>query len=157
MQCWSVTVKPLSLNQWPPLFFRPASLCPRGSVDSALDLGPRGPEFKSPRGKPWKNFYVGKFSFLFFLNPLASTIKVWRFFFLGKNFLFKSILAWCEQQTFKEIIRLFLSEIIEDIELTNKTKKISTLYFYLFARWDESLHSFGQNVLCPRARAFPQL
>ena len=115
--CWSVTIKPLNLNQWPPLFFRPASLCLRGSVDSALDLGPRGPEFKSPKGKPWKNFYVGKFSFLFFLNPLASTIKVWRFFFLGKNFLFKSILAWCAEVFGTEAL---LEEVVPNISIQEK-------------------------------------
>ena len=32
---------------------------------------------------------------MFFLNPLASTVKFWTLFFLGKDFLFKSILTWC--------------------------------------------------------------
>ena len=31
-----------------------------------------------------------------FLNPLASTLKVWMVFFFVLNFLFKSISVWCE-------------------------------------------------------------
>ena len=30
-----------------------------------------------------------------FWNPWASSLKVWIVFFIGLNFLFKSILAWC--------------------------------------------------------------
>ena len=30
-----------------------------------------------------------------FLNPLASTLKVWMVFFFVLNILFKSIWAWC--------------------------------------------------------------
>ena len=31
-----------------------------------------------------------------FLNPLASKFKVWTVFFSERDFLFKSILTWCE-------------------------------------------------------------
>ena len=33
-----------------------------------------------------------------FLNLLASTLKVCMVFFLGPDFLFKSILAWCAME-----------------------------------------------------------
>ena len=32
-----------------------------------------------------------------FLNPLASTLKVWMVFFFVLDILFKSIWAWCDQ------------------------------------------------------------
>ena len=35
-----------------------------------------------------------------FLNPLASTLKVWMVFFFVLNILFKSIWAWCEGHSY---------------------------------------------------------
>ena len=38
---------------------------------------------------------MGGFSFFVLLNPWASIVKFWIVFCLGKDFLFKSILAGC--------------------------------------------------------------
>ena len=46
----------------------------------------RWPGFNPPRGQPWKKFYMGGFSFTFFLIPLASTLKVWWVFSLYSTF-----------------------------------------------------------------------
>ena len=67
----------------------------RGSVSNALDLRPKGPWFNPGWGRCPKKFCVRGFSNVVFWNPLTSSLKVWIVFFIGLNFLFKSILAWC--------------------------------------------------------------
>ena len=67
----------------------------RGSVSNALDLRSKGPWFNPGWGQCQKKFCVGGFSNMVFWNPWASSLKVWIVFFIGLNFLFKSILAWC--------------------------------------------------------------
>ena len=42
-------------------------------------------------------FRVGGFSFFVFLNSWASIVMFLIVFYLGKNFLFKSILAGCDR------------------------------------------------------------
>ena len=39
-----------------------------------------------------------------FLNLLVSTLKVWMVIFLGPDFLFKSIWAWCDWKSSKMIL-----------------------------------------------------
>ena len=42
------------------------------------------------------------------LNPEASTLKMWKVFCLGKDFLFKSVLTGCDLILFLLMISLYL-------------------------------------------------
>ena len=86
------------LEVYKEFFFSLNSFGIRSSVSNALELESKGPRFNPWRNQPQKNFTVGGFQFMLFLNPLASTIKLWTLFFLGPDFLFKSILTWCDRQ-----------------------------------------------------------
>ena len=53
---------------------------------------------------------------MLFLNPLASTIKFLTLFFSGLDFLFKSILTWCEY-LFSELLVVKKIEQISNARL----------------------------------------
>ena len=82
-----------------------------------------------------------------FLNPLASTLKVWMVFFFVLNILFKSISAWCANQG-QLLCSYNIWETIRMMSRANRQLFLTSMDF----RWMSCRVNAQEFFVTPRAR-----